>query len=221
MSEGHVLKASTYDQLLASSQEFQNLVNAHNDTVGSQKHAKNASFQQSKTSTGEILKICEEQLRLSIDQLIKKEERETGYTGLKPYMQYLSQSKGFLYFFLAAICHFIFLAGQLIQNYWLAIEIEDSSVSRVRLIAVYSGIGSILVIFLLLRAISVVSLGFGASLSIFSTLLSSLFRAPMSFYDATPLGRILSRVRVSKVIVAMLQKNLTGLTLVFTFLGGF
>uniref|UniRef100_A0A2N9FHF0 ABC-type xenobiotic transporter n=1 Tax=Fagus sylvatica TaxID=28930 RepID=A0A2N9FHF0_FAGSY len=194
MSEGHVLKASTYDQLLASSQEFQNLVNAHNDTVGSQKHAKNASLQQSKTSTGEILKIGEEQLRLSIDQLIKKEERETGYTGLKPYIQYLSQSKGFLYFFLAAICHFIFLAGQLIQNYWLAAEIEVSSVSRVRLIAVYSGIGSIMVLFLLLRAISVVSLGFGASLSIFSTLLSSLFRAPMSFYDATPLGRILSRV---------------------------
>ena len=105
---------------------------------------------------------------------------------------------------------------QLIQNHWFAAEIEDSNVSTVRLIAVYSGIGCILVLFILLRTVSVVGLGFGASLSIFSALLSSLFRAPMSFYDATPLGRILSRVRVSKVIVAMLQKNLLGLTLVFT-----
>ena len=103
---------------------------------------------------------------------------------------------------------------QLIQNYWLAAEIEDSTVSR--FIAVYFGIGFIVVLFLLRRAFFIVGLGFGASLSIFSALLSSLFRAPMSFYDATPLGRILSRVRVSKVIVAMLQKNLLGLTLVFT-----
>ena len=216
MSEGQFLGTSTYDQLLASSQEFQNLVNAHNDTVGSQKHAKYASFQQSKTSTREILKSCEEELRSTLDQLIKQEERETGNTGIKPYMQYLIQSKGFLCFSLAAVCHFMFLAGQLIQNFWLAAEIEDSNVSTVRLIAVYSGIGCILVLFILLRAVSVVGLGFGASLSIFSALLSSLFRAPMSFYDATPLGRILSRVRVSKVIVAMLQKNLLGLTLVLT-----
>ncbi|KAL0015940.1 hypothetical protein SO802_003009 [Lithocarpus litseifolius] len=194
MSVGQLLRASTYDQLLASSQEFQNLVNAHNDTVGSQKHAKYASFQQSKTSTREILKSCEEELRTTLDQLIKQEERETGNTGIKPFMQYLIQSKGFLCMSLAAVCHFMFLAGQLIQNFWLAAEIEDSNVSTVRLIAVYSGIGSILVLFILLRALSVVGLGFGASLSIFSTLLSSLFRAPMSFYDATPLGRILSRV---------------------------
>jgi ATP-binding cassette subfamily C (CFTR/MRP) protein 2 len=202
MSEGHVLRGSTYDQLLGSSQEFQNLVNAHNETVGSQKQAKYASFQQSKTSTGEIQKNYEEQLRSSLgDQLIKQEERESGNTGLKPYIQYLSQNKGFLYFFLATICHLIFIVGQLIQNYWLAADIQDSNISRVKLIAVYSGIGSILVLFLLLRAFSVVGLGFGASLSIFSTLLGSLFRAPMSFYDSTPLGRILSRVRVLKVML--------------------
>ena len=72
---------------------------------------------------------------------------------------------------------------QLIQNYWLAAEIEDSTVSR--FIAVYYGIGFILVLFLLQRAFSVVGLGFGASLSNFSTLLSSIIRALMYFYDAT------------------------------------
>ena len=96
MSEGKFLIASTWHQLLPSSQEFQNLVNAHNDTVGFQKHAKYASFQQSKTSTWEILKTCEEQLILTLYQLIKQEERETGNTGLQPYIPCLSQSKDFL-----------------------------------------------------------------------------------------------------------------------------
>ena len=91
---------------------------------------------------------------------------------------------------------------QLIQNYWLAAEIEDSTVSRC--IAIYFGIGFILVLFLLQRAFSVVGLGFGASLSNFSTLLSSIIRALMYFYDATtPLWRILGQVRVSKAIVVM------------------
>ena len=96
MSEGKFLIASTWHQLQPSSQEFQNLVNAHNDTVGFQKHAKNASFQQSKTSTWEILKTCEEQLILTLYQLIKQEEREIGNIGLQPYILCLSHSQGFL-----------------------------------------------------------------------------------------------------------------------------
>ena len=104
---------------------------------------------------------------------------------------------------------------QLIQNYWLAAEIEDSTVSR--FIAVYSGIGFILVLFLLQRAFSVVGLGFGASLSNSSTLLSSIIRALMYFYDATtPLWKILGQVRVSKAIVAMRHKNSQTYLLVFT-----
>ena len=96
MSEGKFLIASTWHQLQPSSQEFQNLVNAHNDTVGFQKHAKYASFQQSKTSTWEILKTCEEQLILTLYQLIKQEEREIGNIGLQPYILCLSHSQGFL-----------------------------------------------------------------------------------------------------------------------------
>ncbi|XP_035543405.1 ABC transporter C family member 10-like [Juglans regia] len=203
ISGGVVPSVSTYDQLLASSQEFQNFVNAHNETVGSQRQAKSATSQQSKTSKGDEIQNKYEEKLVSApgDQLIKQEERESGNTGLKPYLQYLSQNKGFLYFLLATICHFIFIVGQLIQNYWLASDIQDSNVSTVKLIAVYSGIGAILVLFLLLRALSVVGLGFGASLSIFSTLLSSLFRAPMTFYDSTPLGRILSRVSSDMSVV--------------------
>ncbi|KAB1202798.1 ABC transporter C family member 10 [Morella rubra] len=105
MTEGKILKASTYDQLLACCQEFQNLVNADNVTVGSEKRqTKYPSFRESKTSKSELQRNYDEkQLSLSLgDQLIKKEERKTGQIGLKPYIQYLNQNKGFLYFSLAA-----------------------------------------------------------------------------------------------------------------------
>jgi len=133
--------------------------------------------------------------------LIQQEEREIGDTGFKPYIQYLNQKKGFLYFSLAIICHAIFIVGQIIQNYWLAAYIQDSHVTRLKLIAVFSVIGCILVLFLLLRSFYVVLVSYGASQMIFSKLMTSLIRAPMSFYDSTPLGRILIRVRLSELEV--------------------
>ncbi|CAB4301978.1 unnamed protein product [Prunus armeniaca] len=50
-------------------------------------------------------------------------------------------------------------------------------------------------------SLTTVVLGLEASKSLFSQLLNSLFRAPTSFYDSTPLGRILSRVSSDLSIV--------------------
>uniref|UniRef100_F6HUQ9 ABC-type xenobiotic transporter n=1 Tax=Vitis vinifera TaxID=29760 RepID=F6HUQ9_VITVI len=167
MSEGEILQAATYDQLMHSSQEFWDLVEAHKGTAGSERQQDHASSQKPNTSKREIQTIYtkEEFGETSGDQLIKKEERETGDTGFKPYIQYLKQSKGFLYFSF-----------------------------KPKLLTVYTVIGFSMIIFLFFRSIFIVVLGLRASESIFSTLLSSLFQAPMFFYDSTPLGRILSRV---------------------------
>lgn len=200
MSAGEIIRASSYDQLLASSQEFQDLVNAHKNTVGSERQAEYGSSERASSSKEEIQQVhVGEQLRAPLgDQLIKQEERERGDAGFKPYIQYLSQSKGFLYFSLATIAHITFIVGQLTQSYFLATDIQNYHVSRANLFTIYTVIGCILAAVLLLRSFLVTLLGCGASESIFSTLLTSLFRAPMSFYDSTPLGRILTRVRVWK-----------------------
>ncbi|KAL7189020.1 hypothetical protein ACSBR1_038815 [Camellia fascicularis] len=203
MSEGKILKAATYNQLLASSLEFQNLVNAHNDAAFSEKHGINGSQQRSKTPKEEIQKTYTKELLGEPvgDQLIKQEEREIGNTGLKPYRQYLNQSKGFLYLTLAIISHLMYLVGQLVQNLWLATELDDFNLSRLKLLMIYLVIGCGMSLFLVLRSYVVVVLGLRASKAIFSKLMTSLFRAPMSFYDSTPLGRIVSRVSSDMSIV--------------------
>ncbi|TQE08459.1 hypothetical protein C1H46_005934 [Malus baccata] len=67
------------------------------------------------------------------------------------------------------------------------------SVSRVKLFVVYTMIMFIMSFGVLFRFFCLVELGCGASTSIIDTLLNSLFRAPMLFYDPTPVGRILSQ----------------------------
>ncbi|PSS04228.1 ABC transporter C family member 10 like [Actinidia chinensis var. chinensis] len=197
ISKGTILKAATYNELLDTSLEFRNLVNAHKDTAYSEKQGMNGSSQRPKTFKQEIQKTCKKEHLKGTpvgEQLIKKEERETGNTGFKPYMQYLNQSKGFLYLSLAVMSHIMYLVGQLVQNLWLAAELEDFNMSRLKLLVTYLVIGCGMSLFLVLRSYVVAVLGLGASKTIFSKLMTSLFRAPMSFYDSTPLGRILSRV---------------------------
>lgn len=205
MSGGEIIEAGTYDQLLASSQKFQDLVNAHNNTIGSEMDVSYSSNGRAMASKDVIknVHVKEEPIMATGEQLIKEEERETGDTGLKPYLQYLRHNKGFLYFTLAIFFHVTFITGQLVQSYWLAAELQSSEVSTKELLTVFTVIGFSLAIFLLLRSFYVVLLGRGASESIFSTLLKSLFRAPMSFYDSTPVGRILSRVSVLKIFIFM------------------
>ncbi|XP_021764948.1 ABC transporter C family member 10-like [Chenopodium quinoa] len=208
MSDGEILKSGPYHQLLDSSQEFLDLVNAHKETAGAERpsEVKTSETERQSYTAKEIKKIKKTDIEKQHvppegDQLIKQEERETGDTGLKPYLLYLNQNKGYLYLSIAAICHMIFVTGQILQNSWMATSVDNPQVSTLKLIVVYLIIGASSTFFLLIRSLAAVALGLKASKSFFSQLMSSLFRAPMSFYDSTPLGRILSRVSSDLSIV--------------------
>uniref|UniRef100_A0A0D6QX25 ABC transporter C family member 10 n=1 Tax=Araucaria cunninghamii TaxID=56994 RepID=A0A0D6QX25_ARACU len=140
MMDGGIHQSGKYQELLTSCEAFQELVNAHKDTMGPKGSAVTVSPSNDKpvNQDREIqrVKSQNEQKNLcrapKVDQLVKKEEKDIGDTGLKPYVDYLKQNR--------------------------------------------------------------VILGLEASKSFFSELMTSLFRAPMAFFDATPLGRVLSRV---------------------------
>jgi len=196
MSEGVIQQAGPYHQLLTSSQEFQDLVNAHKETAGSNELV-DVTFSQRHSSSRKITQDSVEQQfkETNGNQLIKQEEREKGDAGLKPYLQYLNEMRGYIFFSLASLCHLLFVVCQILQNSWMAAKVDDPLIRTLKLILVYFIIGAFSVVFLFTRSLLVVSLGHQSSKKLFSQLMNSLFRAPMSFYDSTPLGRILSRVR--------------------------
>nr|XP_027186555.1 ABC transporter C family member 10-like isoform X2 [Cicer arietinum] len=195
MSNGAILQAGPYHQLLTSSKEFHDLVNAHKETAGSNQ-LDNVTFSQKYSTTRKITQAFEENhiKEANGNQLIKQEEREKGDTGLKPYLQYMNQMKGYIFFTVASLCHLVFVICQILQNSWMAANVDNPLVDKLKLLLVYFLIGVCSTVFLLTRCLLVVALGLQSSKCLFSQLMNSLFRAPMSFYDSTPLGRILSRV---------------------------
>ncbi|XP_057446123.1 ABC transporter C family member 10-like [Lotus japonicus] len=203
MSGGKSLQAAPYHHLLTSSQGFQDLVNAHKETAGSDRLVDVTSSQRPSNSGREIIKSSKQKQfkALNGDQLIKQEERERGDTGFKPYLQYFNQSRGYIYFSGSCLSFLMFVICQIIQNSWMASNVDNSHVSTLQLILVYLLIGVGSTIFLMTRVFLSVALGVQSSKSLFSQLMNSLFRAPMSFYDSTPLGRILSRVSADLSIV--------------------
>ncbi|XP_045811469.1 ABC transporter C family member 10-like [Trifolium pratense] len=192
MSDGVILQADPYNQLLTTSREFQDLVNAHKETAGSNQPVNFTFTQTSKKVTQTFVE--KQIIETNGNQLIKQEEREKGDTGLKPYLQYMNQMKGYIFFIVASLGHLIFVVCQILQNSWMAANVDNPRISTLQLILVYFLLGVSSAFFMLTRSLFVVALGLQSSKYLFLQLMNSLFRAPMSFYDSTPLGRILSRV---------------------------
>ncbi|KAI3934673.1 hypothetical protein MKX01_012213 [Papaver californicum] len=215
MSNGEILDGAPYHILLASSQKFLALVNAHKDTAGPDSLVKIDSNHRRLTSPKETGKSGDEkQLKESIGhQLIKQEEKEARDTVWKPYIQYLNQNRGFMYFSVVIFCQVTFFSLQIMQNYWMAANVQNPQVSKLRLIVVYLLLGCSSTLFILVRSLSTVVLGIKSSKSLFDQLLNSFFHAPIAFYESTPLGRILSRVSSDLSIL--------DLDLPFCFVGAF
>ena len=96
--------------MLDSCKEFQNLVITLGESSGSDQTC-DGSHQKSTSPNPEIEKINPiQEIAPSLvgEQLIKKEEREAGDTGLKPYKQYLTQSNGYFYFTLSVLSHLLY-----------------------------------------------------------------------------------------------------------------
>ncbi|KAK2632784.1 hypothetical protein EUGRSUZ_L01082 [Eucalyptus grandis] len=126
-------------------------------------------------------------------QLTEEEEKEIGDAGWKPFWDYIMVSKGLTLLFLGLTTQLAFVALQAASTYWLALAIQFPDISSGTLIGVFTGISSLSAVFVYLRSFFAAHLGLKASKAFFSGFTDSIFKAPMLFFDSTPVGRILTR----------------------------
>uniref|UniRef100_A0A5B7AUK1 ABC-type xenobiotic transporter n=1 Tax=Davidia involucrata TaxID=16924 RepID=A0A5B7AUK1_DAVIN len=205
MEGGHVIQSGSYEELLTSGTAFEELVNAHNNAVVSsnsanQGEAKEMDADQLVESSCQSHPSKEKNGReILVEgipgiQLTKEEETATGDVGWKPFLDYVHVSKGSFLFGLTIIAQIAFSSLQAAATYWLAIAIRIPKISHATLIAVYAGMSTLSTLVAFLRSLFAVYLGLKGSKAFFSGLMNSVFKAPMLFFDSTPVGRIFTRV---------------------------
>lgn len=189
------------------------LVNAHNHALMSNKlldlgpqassdstqvgHSYSMAPKQKESVCGETNSMSNEDSKKG--QLVQEEEREKGKVGFQVYGRYITMAyKGTLVPFIILSLIF-FEVLEICGNYWMALEVPISDdteppVSGSTLISVYVALAVGSSACNLVRTMLTMTAGLKTATLLFNSMHTCIFRAPISFFDSTPTGRILSRV---------------------------
>ncbi|XP_057851270.2 putative ABC transporter C family member 15 [Cryptomeria japonica] len=142
-------------------------------------------------------------------QLVQEEERESGRVSGWVYWSYITAAYSGALVPIILLAQISFHIFQISSNYWMAwatptTKDQTSLVSYYRLIVVYISLAIASALCILVRS-SVTSLaGLKSANRLFNNMHRCMFHAPMSFFDATPTGRILNRASTDQTLVDQL-----------------
>ncbi|KAG6332162.1 hypothetical protein ID866_6928 [Astraeus odoratus] len=150
-------------------------------------------------------------------RLIVKEQRQTGSVSGQVYWKYILAGRGAITLPLICLCVIMMQATQIANSYaliWWEENAWNKHISFYQILYGCLAIGQTIFTFLLCLSLDL--FGYFVSQSLYNQSIKQIFHAPISFFDTTPTGRILSVV--GKDVDAMdnqlsLSVRLLGLTL--------
>ena len=215
MKDGRITQAGKYSDILNSGTDFMELVGAHEKALSALDSTEAGSVSESTSeeagnmaSTNGVVQKQEDKdvqngkaddVVGSKGQIIQEEEREKGKVGLSVYWKYITMAYGGALVPIILLAHVLFQTLQIGSNYWMAWATPISqdvkpAVSSSTLIIVYVSLAIGSSFCILVRSMLLGTAGYKTASQLFSKMHYCIFRAPMSFFDATPSGRILNRV---------------------------
>ncbi|KAK3142774.1 hypothetical protein QOZ80_4BG0351310 [Eleusine coracana subsp. coracana] len=221
MQDGKIIQKGKFNDLLQQNTGFEAIVGAHSQALESVTNAKSTSrmssenqkyadskdeFDTESTMDDSLEDITKQESAHDLSQdsnvkgrLTQDEEREKGGIGKKVYWTYLRAVHGGALVPLMIAAQSFFQMLQIASNYWMVWASPPSSASSPTvgldlLFSVYIALSMGSAICIFARSMLTSLTGLLTSEKFFKNMMHCILRAPMSFFDSTPTGRILNRV---------------------------
>uniref|UniRef100_A0A1I8HV06 ABC-type glutathione-S-conjugate transporter n=1 Tax=Macrostomum lignano TaxID=282301 RepID=A0A1I8HV06_9PLAT len=210
LKDGSVSEVGTYSELLQHNGGFAEFIQQYLEEEDDEEEGDeetsghgSASFSgaPSRRRSKVSVTLDDEANKVAADgrQLIQEESSETGSVKLSVFKSYV-RSFGFGNFAFSVLTYALFIACQVGQNLWLSEWSQDEAINgtqdtalRDLRLGVYGAIGGGQAIFVLLQNIGIALGTYWASKVLHDDILDNIMKTPLSFFDITPIGRIINR----------------------------
>jgi ABC-type multidrug transport system fused ATPase/permease subunit len=198
MDGGKIRAVDTFDNLMANEPGFQHLMET--TAVEEKRDDSEEAVEQKSAEKGPKKKK-------KAPGLMQAEERAVSSVPWSVYAQYVRASGSIFNVVWVALALVISQGGNIATSLWLSYWTADKfGYSQAVYIGVYAALGTGQAIFLFIFAIMLTIFGTRASKALLRQAVARTLRAPMSFFDTTPLGRITNRFSRD---VDVMDNNLT------------
>ncbi|KAJ8308836.1 hypothetical protein KUTeg_013710 [Tegillarca granosa] len=190
MRNGEISEIGTYSELLQNGKEFSEFLKTYSSAA---------------SDTSEDIADDDEKQEKDDGTLIEDEESETGQVKLSVFVKYFQAFGNWWFIILclvAVLKEFFFLSNSVTLSYWTEDEIiknhtllntTEYKYRNMLYIAMYAGCGLVGHVFDVVYALIVFLRSIVASRQLHGAMLKNILRCPMSFFDTTPVARILNR----------------------------
>jgi len=230
MKNGRIEHQGKYEDLISQGVDFAGAVDV-SKVQGAEKNTEGTEVEKQKViEPDEEETLLQQKQKAALKEkgkkLVSEEEREEGSVSGSAYFHY-ARAGGWVYAAATIIIQGLGRAAEIMSAFWLSIWAADAlsndlSISETNYyLGVYAAFGLLGVMGLTLRSISMAVHRLGASKKLHEDLTNRILRAPVSFFDVTPIGRVLNRFAadMDKIDLQLTQSLGQACSTVFNVLG--
>ncbi|KAL6841171.1 hypothetical protein ACP4OV_029140 [Aristida adscensionis] len=228
MRDGMIAQSGKYDELLEAGSDFAALVSAHDSSMElveqSRQVAKTEnsqpgaviripSLRSRSIGKGEKVVVAPD-IEAATSKIIQEEERESGQVSWRVYKLYMTEAWGWWGVVGMLAFALVWQGSDMASDYWLSYQTSGSVPFNPSLfIGVYVAIAAVSMVLQVIKTLLETVLGLQTAQKFFKKMFDSILHAPMSFFDTTPSGRILSRASSDQTTIDVVLAFFVGLTI--------
>eukprot|EP00002_Diphylleia_rotans_P023662 TRINITY_DN4654_c0_g1_i15.p1 TRINITY_DN4654_c0_g1~~TRINITY_DN4654_c0_g1_i15.p1 ORF type:complete len:1232 (+),score=276.19 TRINITY_DN4654_c0_g1_i15:43-3738(+) len=191
LDKGAVIAQGSYEEIVAAGINLE--VFTKEETADDADAAHDDPSSTEVTPQGQTKKLEKKPQTKPTGKLIEEEERMTGVVKWDTYKYYLHACSPIL-FWTTILFYAMKQGADVATDWWLSSWSQESfSLDTTDYVAIYAGISGVSMVFTFLRNLMLVFACLSASRAMHNRMLRRIVGAPVSFFDVTPIGRIINR----------------------------